>query len=223
LIRDGVDLPVASLFVHVAKMPDLNAGGADSARSATEAFLYRRLETLPETAGRFWLNAELPIPFDGSGRMEVDLLSADTQIAIELDGGQHLDNPEAYRRDRRKDVLLQENGFHGLRFLCEDVGKRLDEVYQGVVAPCTAATRLGTARMEQFDRITTDITRMNGEPSIRNLRLTVRRVLEALATYPDRAELKREYPELEDEDIRQALVFAAALVDGQILPLPTTR
>jgi len=44
---------------------------------------------------------------------------------------------------------------------------------------------------------------MNGEPCIRNLRLTVRRVLEALAIYPDRAELKREYPELEDEDVGQ--------------------
>jgi uncharacterized protein (DUF433 family) len=67
--------------------------------------------------------------------------------------------------------------------------------------------------VEQFDRITTNVARLNGEPCIRDLRLTVRRVLEALATYPDRAELKREYPELEDEDIRQALVFAAALVD----------
>ena len=64
---------------------------------------------------------------------------------------------------------------------------------------------------------------LNGEPCIRDLRLTVRRVLEALATYPDRAELKREYPELEDEDIRQALAFAAALVDDKILPLPQTR
>ena len=77
--------------------------------------------------------------------------------------------------------------------------------------------------MERFDRITTDIARMNGEPCIRNLRPTVRRVLEAQAAYPDRAELKREYPELEDEDIRQVLAFAAALVDDQILPLPTTR
>jgi uncharacterized protein (DUF433 family) len=33
-------------------------------------------------------------------------------------------------------------------------------------------------------------------------------VLEALATYPDRTELKREYPELEDEDIRQALALS---------------
>ena len=77
--------------------------------------------------------------------------------------------------------------------------------------------------MEKFDRITIDVARMNGEPCIRDLRLTVRRVLEALAIYPDRAELKREYPELEDEDIRQALAFAAALVDDKVLPLPHFR
>lgn len=35
------------------------------------------------------------------------MLSAESQIAIELDGGQHLAVAEAYRRDRRKDVLLQ--------------------------------------------------------------------------------------------------------------------
>src|SRR5258708_7362726 len=86
-----------------------------------------------------------------------------------------------------------------------------------------AADAIRSARMERFDRITTDITRMNGEPCIRDLRLTVRRVLEALATYPDRTELKREYPELEDEDIRQSLAFAAALVDDQVLPLPHAR
>jgi uncharacterized protein (DUF433 family) len=61
-----------------------------------------------------------------------------------------------------------------------------------------------------LDRIRRDPKRMNGQPCIRDLRLTVRRVLEALATYPDREEVKREYPELEDEDIRQALEYAAA-------------
>lgn len=50
--------------------------------------------------------------------------------------------------------------------------------------------RNGKAKMERFDRITTNVTRMNGEPYIRDLRGTARRVLEALATYPDRAELK---------------------------------
>lgn len=73
------------------------------------------------------------------------------------------------------------------------------------------------------NRITIDPNRMNGEPCIRDLRLTVRRVLEALAIYPDRNELKREYPELEDEDIRQALAFAAGLLDDKVLPLPATR
>lgn len=77
--------------------------------------------------------------------------------------------------------------------------------------------------MDKLDRITIDLDRMNGEPCIRGLRLTVRRVLEALATYPDRAELKREYPELEDEDIRQALAFAATLLDDRALPLPGSR
>jgi superfamily II DNA or RNA helicase/very-short-patch-repair endonuclease len=133
LVRDGVDSPLANLFVHVAVTPPPNAEGADRARSATEAFLYRRLETLAETAGRFRLNAELPIPFDGLGRMEVDLLCAPSRIAIELDGGQHLGNPDAYRRDRRKDALLQENGYMVLRFLAEDVGKYLDHVLDAIL------------------------------------------------------------------------------------------
>jgi len=71
----------------------------------------------------------------------------------------------------------------------------------------------------QFDRITIDPTRMNGQPCIRGMRLTVRRVVEAVALYPDRAELKREYPELEDDDIRQALEFAASSLDDQIIAL----
>jgi uncharacterized protein (DUF433 family) len=71
-----------------------------------------------------------------------------------------------------------------------------------------------------LDRITSDPTRMNGQPCMRDLRLTVRRVVELAALYPDRAELCREYPELEDEDIRQALVYAAASLDDRILELP---
>jgi uncharacterized protein (DUF433 family) len=56
--------------------------------------------------------------------------------------------------------------------------------------------------MGPLDRITANPARMGGQPCVRDLRLTVRRVIEALATYPDRAELLREYPELDDEDIR---------------------
>ena len=132
LVRDGVDSPLANLFVDVAVKPPPNDEGANRARSASEAFLYRRLETLAATNGKFRLNAELPIPFDGWGRMEVDLLCAPSRIAIELDGGQHLGDTDAYRRDRRKDALLQENGYLVLRFLTEDVGKHLDQVLDGI-------------------------------------------------------------------------------------------
>lgn len=133
LVRDGVDAPLAKLFVHVARVVPADAGGVDRARSATEAFLFRRLETLPETRGRFLVNATLPIPFDGMGRLEVDLLCADARVAVELDGAQHLADPAAYRRDRRKDYLLQESGYLVLRFLAEDIGKELDSVLDRVL------------------------------------------------------------------------------------------
>jgi uncharacterized protein (DUF433 family) len=77
--------------------------------------------------------------------------------------------------------------------------------------------------MEPLDRITIDPAKMNGQPCIRGLRITVRRVLEALATYPDRQELKREYPELDDEDIRQALAYAAANLDDRVIDLAGTK
>ena len=133
LVRDGVDAPLAGLFVHVAREPAPDAEGAGRARSATEAFLYRRLETLEATRGRFRLNAALPIPFDGWGQIEIDLLGEDTRLAIEIDGGQHLADADAYRRDRRKDQVLQENGYFVLRFLAEDVGKNLDLVLDGIL------------------------------------------------------------------------------------------
>lgn len=59
--------------------------------------------------------------------------------------------------------------------------------------------------MGRFDRITWNPGRMNGQPCIRGLRLTVRRVVEAVALYPDRNDLFRNYPELEAEDVQQAL------------------
>jgi superfamily II DNA or RNA helicase/very-short-patch-repair endonuclease len=142
LIRDGVDAPLANLFVHVARSPSSEAEGADRARSATEAFLYRRLETLPEIARRFRLNVELPIPFDNSGKMEVDLLCAEARLAIELDGAQHLADAECYRRDRRKDSLLQENGYFVLRFLADEVGKRLDDVLDAILRALAHQERL---------------------------------------------------------------------------------
>lgn len=128
LIRDGVDQPLAELFVHATHAPSHGAEGIARARSASEAFLFKRLETLPETAGHFLLNENLAIPFNDYGTMEVDFFCKELKLVIELDGGQHLGDPVAYRRDRRKDAALQENGIFILRFLCEDLGKCLDLV-----------------------------------------------------------------------------------------------
>ena len=55
-------------------------------------------------------------------------------MVIELDGAQHLADAEAYRRDRRKDALLQQNGYFVLRFLAEDAGKNLDNILDAVIA-----------------------------------------------------------------------------------------
>ena len=73
--------------------------------------------------------------------------------------------------------------------------------------------------MKEFNRITSDPKRMNGQPCIRDLRITVRRVLEALATFPDPEEFYREYPDLGPEDVRQALEYAAANLDERTISL----
>jgi uncharacterized protein (DUF433 family) len=75
----------------------------------------------------------------------------------------------------------------------------------------------------KLDRITSNPDRMNGQPCIRNLRLTVRRVIELLAIYPDWAELKQEYPELEDADIQQALLYTSAFLADRIIELPSSH
>lgn len=133
LLRDGVDPPLAQLFVHGTQPPKDQAEGIERARSASEAFLFKRLESLPDTAGRFELNVQLPIPFADRSRMEVDFYCRDRQLVIELDGHQHLESIEAYRRDRRKDALLQERGLFVLRFLADDIGTHLGETLDTIL------------------------------------------------------------------------------------------
>jgi uncharacterized protein (DUF433 family) len=72
-----------------------------------------------------------------------------------------------------------------------------------------------------FDRITIEPGKMGGQPCIRGLRLTVRRVLEAVGHYKSRDELRADYPELEDEDIRQAIAYAAAMLGDETVDLKT--
>jgi len=130
LILDGVDDPLAHLFVH-ASTPGQDA---IRARSASEAFLLKRLETLDATRGRFKLNTELPLPFNQRGGMEVDFLSDSARLVIELDGSQHLQDEVAWRLDRNKDALLQTHGYFVLRFLTTELSKDLDYVLDSILA-----------------------------------------------------------------------------------------
>src|SRR5437763_520770 len=75
--------------------------------------------------------------------MEIDLLCADARLVVEIDGAQHLADPVAYRRDRRKDQLLQENGYLVLRFLAEDLAKELDAVLDAIRRSLSSRQKAG--------------------------------------------------------------------------------
>lgn len=73
--------------------------------------------------------------------------------------------------------------------------------------------------MAKLDRITVDAQVMGGRPCIRGLRMPVSRILGLLAAGDDEATILRNHPDLEAEDIRQTLAYAALLADHQILTL----
>ena len=74
--------------------------------------------------------------------------------------------------------------------------------------------------MKNFDRITIDPVQMGGVPCVRHLRIPVGTVLRLLAGGLTTSDILREYPDLEEADIRECLRFAAAAVMERELPLP---
>ena len=67
-----------------------------------------------------------------------------------------------------------------------------------------------------FDRITFDAEVMGGRACIRGMRMTVSLVVNLVANGMSTEDILREYPELESEDIRQALQYASALANEEI-------
>ena len=70
-----------------------------------------------------------------------------------------------------------------------------------------------------FERITSDLSVMGGQPCVRGQRITVQRVLEILAQRPSDEDLRADYPELTEDDLRQVLAFAAASLGERVIPL----
>ncbi len=68
---------------------------------------------------------------------------------------------------------------------------------------------------ELLARIVADPAVLVGKPTVRGLRISVDHVLRALAGGASEAELLHEYPELESEDIRACLLYAAGLVENE--------
>ena len=66
-----------------------------------------------------------------------------------------------------------------------------------------------------MDRITAQPGVMVGKPTIRGMRITVEQLLKALANGITADQLLNDYPELEKEDIRAALLYASQLVDEE--------
>nr|QKW93797.1 restriction endonuclease [Vitiosangium cumulatum] len=130
LAADGVSDEVLTLFgemVREHQRASREGEPVDRARSTEERFLYTFLDSHPATHGLFELNASPGFRLAGRD-VEVDLLSRQLSIAVEIDGYFHFHSEEAYRRDRRKDLALQRHGYWVLRFLAGDVVERLEEI-----------------------------------------------------------------------------------------------
>jgi very-short-patch-repair endonuclease len=110
-----------------------SASAADAARSDAERLLFQMLESNPTTRGHFVPNGSPGFNF-GPRQAEVDLLASDLRLAVEIDGYFHFTHPDAYRRDRRKDWLLQSHGYTVVRVLAEDVAARMENILDFLVS-----------------------------------------------------------------------------------------
>ena len=73
----------------------------------------------------------------------------------------------------------------------------------------------------RFSRITVDPKQMGGVPCIRGLRIPVATIVAMVADGMTEEEILKAYPDLESEDIREALLYAAEAVRERELPLVT--
>jgi uncharacterized protein (DUF433 family) len=73
--------------------------------------------------------------------------------------------------------------------------------------------------VQEFRRITIDPEVMGGKPCIRGMRVTVGMVVEALAAGRTIEQLLVDFPYLEEQDVREALAFAARLAQGHDIRL----
>jgi hypothetical protein len=131
MARQGT-VPLASRAVRASE---------GSARA--ELTLHGALSHDPRTARLFEPNVAVPI-HDHERAAQVDLVARDAMLAIEIDDWYRLRDPQAYRRDRIKDVWLQRAGFFVLRFLADDVEDRLAQTLDEIALALTGRRASGS-------------------------------------------------------------------------------
>ncbi len=84
--------------------------------------------------------------------------------------------------------------------------------------PKSARIRVGVRMARTFDRITQNPAVLAGRATIRGLRISVAHVVNLVANGMTPAEIVEDLPDLDEEDIRQALAYAAALAEDERYP-----
>ena len=112
----------------------------DRARSLAERRLLELLERDPRTRGLFECSAPGGFRF-GPREAEIDLLARSARVAVEVDGYYHFRDLDAWRRDRRKDIAMQDVGLLVVRCLAEDVVSRPAEVVDQIAEAVTRRVR----------------------------------------------------------------------------------
>jgi very-short-patch-repair endonuclease len=128
----GRSVETARAVLAEAKARPSDSAADARARSAAERLVHQALQANSYTRDHFELNGTMDV-FFGTKRLEVDLLDRECAIALEIDGYFHFRNADAYRRDRSKDLLMQQNGYLVIRTLAEDAVEGLDELVARIV------------------------------------------------------------------------------------------
>jgi very-short-patch-repair endonuclease len=143
IVPENARIPVMAAWREAAAAAAIRKAAAkekkDRAHSAVERFLFAVLEAHPETRGRFRLNEYVKTHSARLPRTEVDFLAPSARLAVEVDGWYHFRDAEAWRRDRLKDLVLQQEGYTVARFLAEDVTRAADTVIDSILCALDAA------------------------------------------------------------------------------------
>lgn len=79
-----------------------------------------------------------------------------------------------------------------------------------------AKSEKGQEGMEKLDRVTINPNVCLGQPTIRGMRITISVILKMLASGKSTRDVLKAYPELEPEDVRLAMQYAAWIVSDQV-------